>query len=380
MRDATYGLRPSLAGRPPALGIDASRAVTDAPTGTEYYSRALIDALLRTDSSYSFRLYTRTNPPPDFFPRTNNYEIRAMPFRRLWTHLRLSYEMLTRAPEALFVPAHVLPPIHPRRSLVTVHDLGYKFFPQAHPFLQRLYLDVSTRWNVRTAGVVLADSYATREDIVRVYRAPADKVQVVYPSYNADVFKPVSDSRAIEAVKSKYGLADPYLLSVGTLHPRKNYARLIEAAAALPSEYSLVIVGKRGWMFESIAARVQELGMSKRVVFLDYVPLEEMSGLYAGARLAVLPSLYEGFGFPALEAQACGTPLICSNSSSLPEVAGEGAVYFDPLNAGEMTGALKLGLEDEGLRSDLVRRGWENVRRFSWESAAMQILGIISAV
>lgn len=380
MRDSKHTHNISSGRNPAVIGIDASRAVTEAPTGTEYYSRALIDALLRQSSPFRFRLYTRTNPAPGIFPRTNNYEIRAMPFPRLWTHLRLAYEMLVRAPDALFVPAHVMPPIHPRRSLVTVHDLGYRFFPQAHPLLQRLYLDYSTRWNVRTAEVVIADSYATRDDIVREYHAPADKIQVVYPSYNTDIFRPVSDPARIEGFKARYGLERPYLVSVGTLHPRKNYERLIEAFAGLPSEYLLVIAGKRGWMFGPIEARVRELGMTERVKFLDYVPLQDMPALYAGAELAVLPSLYEGFGFPALEAQACETPLVCSNSSSLPEVAGEGAFYFDPLNAIEMRQALRLVLEDRGLGMHLVGRGRENVRRFAWDAAAKRILEILNAV
>lgn len=380
MSDSRHA-RDSLAARKPAvIGIDASRAVVQAPTGTEYYSRALIEALLRTTSPYRFRLYTRTAFPGDFFPRTTNYEIRAMPFPRLWTHLRLAYEMLMRAPDVLFVPAHVMPPIHPRRSLVTVHDLGYRFFPQAHPVLQRLYLDYSTRWSVRTAEVVIADSYATRNDLVREYHVPAGKIEVVYPSFNSDIFRPVGDPSRIEEVKARYGLEGKYLVSVGTLHPRKNYERLIEAFAGLPARYSLVIVGKRGWGLGSIQARVRALGMTERVKFLDYVPVQDLPALYAGAELAVLPSLYEGFGFPALEAQACETPLVCSNSSSLPEVAGEGAFYFDPQSVGEMCQALRMVLEDRGLGDHLVGRGKENVRRFAWDAAAKRILEVVDAV
>ncbi len=361
------------------LGIDASRALTDAPTGTEYYSRALIDALLRLNSQFRFRLYTRHTPPENFFPLTNNYEIRAIPFPRLWTHIRLAYEMLTRPPDALFVPAHVLPPIHPRNSLVTVHDLGYKFFPDAHPFLQRAYLDFSTRWNVKRARVVIADSLATRDDIVKIYGAPREKIRVVYPSYNAQIFK-TSSAREIERVREKYALGSPYIISVGTVQPRKNYARLIEASAALPSEYSLVFVGKKGWLSDSIVARARELDMTHRVKFLDYVPMQDLPALYAGARLAVFPSLYEGFGFPALEAQACETALVCSNASSLPEVAGDGALYFDPRNVQEMTRAMELVMSDETLRANLIARGRENVKRFSWERAAREIVEIVTAL
>lgn len=366
--------------RSPVLGIDASRAVSNAPTGTEYYSRALIDALPEPGSEFAFRLYTRGIPPQNFFPRTDNYEIRTMPFPRLWTHLRLSYEMLTQPPDALFVPAHVLPLIHPRNSIVTVHDLGYKFFPDAHPPLQRAYLDFSTRWNVKRARVVIADSYATRADIVKFYRAPPEKIRVVYPAYNARVFKPARDANQILRVREKYGLTAPYLISVGTLQPRKNYARLIEASAALPEEYSVVIVGKKGWLDDSIFERTRELNMTGRVKFLDYVPMEDLPALYAGARCAVLASLYEGFGFPAPEAQACETPLVCSNASSLPEAAGDGALYFDPRDVRAMTRAMEMVLQDDTLREQLIARGRENVKRFSWTRAAQEILEIVRAL
>lgn len=359
------------------VGIDASRAVSDAPTGTEYYARALIDALLRLESPYRFRLYTRSNPAKNSFPQTNNYDIRSIPSPRLWTHLRLSYEMLTSPPDVLFVPSHVLPFLHPHNSLVTVHDLGYKYFPEAHPPLARAYLDLSTRWNVNVGKMVFADSNATRADILRFYGATLEKIRVVYPAYNADVFKPVSDGE-IERVRAKYGLASPYLISVGTVQPRKNYSRLVEAAASLPQEYVLVIVGKKGWGFDALLTRIRELRLETRTKILDYVPLADLPALYGDARLAVFPSLYEGFGFPALEAQACGTPLACSNTSSLPEVAGEGAEYFDPLDVYGMSKIFTRILDNDAERSDLIERGLANVQRFSWERAAQQVLETVS--
>ncbi len=365
---------------PSSVGIDASRAVTAVPTGTEYYSRAVIGALLQLDTPFRFRLYTRTPPPTNLFPPTNNYNVRVIPFPRLWTHLRLSYEMLTRPPDVLFVPAHILPPIRPRRSLVTIHDLGYKYFPEAHSSLNRAYLDISTRWNVRAARVVIADSTATRDDIMKFYGAPVEKIRVVSPAYNVAVFKPIRDKDEIQRVRTKYELAQPYVISVGTVHPRKNYARLIEASASLPAGYFLVIVGKKGWGFDLLAARVRELNMESRVKFLDYVPLDDLPGLYAGAELAVFPSLYEGFGFPALEAQACETPLVCSNTSSLPEVAGEGAAYFDPLNVTDIANTIHYYLSDSTARAACIERGRANLKRFSWERAARDIVEIVRGI
>lgn len=362
------------------LGIDASRALSAAPTGTEYYSRALIQALLRRPFAFRYRLYTRSPPPPNLFPVTGNYEIRSIPLPRLWSHLRLSYEMLTQPPDALFVPAHVLPPIHPARSLVTVHDLGYKYFPDAYRPFARAYLELSTRWNARAARVVIADSEATRRDLVQFYGVPPEKIRVVYPAYNAEIFQPARDPAHLAAVLRRYQVNSPYLLAVGTVQPRKNYTRLLEAFAALPTAYSLVIIGKKGWLYEPIFQHLSALNLQSRVKFLDYIPLADLPALYAGARATVLASLYEGFGLPALEAQACASPLACSNTSSLPEVAGMGAAYFDPFDVGEMTRVIAAVLTDDAARANLIQRGQENIRRFSWEQAAQQVAGIVSAL
>jgi glycosyltransferase involved in cell wall biosynthesis len=334
----------------------------------------LIDALVTSGADYHFRLYTRATPPANFFPPGDGYDIRAIPLPRLWTHLRLSYEILTHPPDALFVPSHVLPPVHPRNSLVTVHDLGYKYFPHAHPSLARLYLDWTTRWNVRAARAVIADSYATRDDIIRFYGTPPGKIRVIYPSYNRELFAGARDQDQIQRVRERFGLHLPYIVSVGTVQPRKNHQRLVEAFAGVPADHILVIVGKKGFQFERLADSVRALHLTGRVVFADYVLASDLPALYAGAQLAVLPSLYEGFGFPALEAQACGTPLICSNASSLPEVGGNGALYFDPQDVGQLRAAMLQALTDNALRRALVAQGTENLKRFSWERAARELL------
>ncbi|MGB8648071.1 MAG: glycosyltransferase family 1 protein [Anaerolineae bacterium] len=356
------------------LGIDASRAVTAAPTGTENYSRQLIRAMLELPSSLRFRLYTRSFPPSDLFPATGNYEIRTIPFPRLWTHARLSAEMLRHPPDALWVPAHVIPPLHPRRTLVTVHDLGYRYFPQAHPPLARLYLDLSTRWNAHAAAGILADSEATRRDLAHFYRVNPDKVRVVYPALNPEWQHLAVSPEDVARVGQHYHTGGDYMIAVGTVHPRKNYRRLLQAFAQLPQPYRLVIVGKKGWLYQEIFETLQQLDLGDRVLFLDYVPPADLPPLYAGARLAVMPSLYEGFGFPVLEAQACGTPVACSNTSSLPEAAGEGAEFFDPRAVEAMAAAMRRVLSDAARRDALIALGKRNVERFSWARAAEQVV------
>ena len=355
------------------IGIDASRAVAACPTGTEIYSRRLIQALLTLESPHRFRLYLRSTSPADTFPGA---ELRVIPCPRLWTHLRLSWEIAHRPPDVLFVPAHVLPLIHPRVSLATVHDLGYLHFPKAHPWRQRLYLDLSTRWNARTAAHLLADSEATKADLVAHYGTPSDKITVAYPGRD-ETLTPVRDPAAIEAVKARYGIVGDYFLYLGTLQPRKNLARLITAFAALSPETILVLAGKRGWLYEDLFAQVRHLSLAGRVLFPGYVPDEDKAALLSGALAFVFPSLYEGFGLPVLEAQACGCPVITSTTSSPPEVAGDAALLVNPSDTEAIAGAMQRIAADSALRKTLIERGFVNVRRFSWAACAQSVLSII---
>ena len=361
------------------IGIDASRAVTARRTGTETYSLHLIRALLALGADHRFRLYFRQPPPPGLF---NGADLRVIPFPRLWTHLRLSGEMLRRPPDVLFVPAHVLPLVHPRRSVVTVHDLGYLYHPEAHTRAQNLYLRWSTRYNARAAAHLLADSEATRRDLVHRYGVPPEKITVAYPGYD-ERLAPVTDPAALAAVRARYSLTDPYLLYLGTLHPRKNLSRLIQAFHNLQPatcNLQLVLAGKKGWLYDDIFAQVRALGLTERVIFTGYVPDDDLPALLSGALAFVYPSLYEGFGFPVLEAMACGAPVVCSNVSSLPEVAGDAALLVDPLDTAALAAALARLVEDEGLRRELRERGYRQVRKFSWRRCAGQVLGVLERV
>lgn len=367
------------------IGIDASRAVAARRTGTENYSLHLIRELLAQGQDSRFRLYFNQAPAPGLFPEGS--ELRIIPFPRLWTHLRLSLEMLSSPPDLLFVPSHVLPLAHPRRNVVTVHDLGYHYYPEAHTRFQSHYLRWSTRYNARTATRVLADSEATREDLMRYYGIPREKIVVVYPGRD-ETLVPVAESPTRANLCARYGVRGPYLLYVGTLHPRKNLVRLVQAFASLLSSLSstaqvsldslqLVLAGQKGWLYEEIFAQVRELGLAERVILTGYVPDSDLGSLLSGALAFVFPSLYEGFGLPVLEAMACGTPVVCSDVSSLPEVAGDAALYVDPLDVGAMAQALYQIAVDAGLRRTLVGRGFQQVHRFSWRRCAQETLQVL---
>jgi glycosyltransferase involved in cell wall biosynthesis len=350
------------------IGIDASRTTVARRTGTEGYALHLIRAMLADGSAHDFILYFRDAPAPDLFSTGTR---RVLPFPRLWTHARLSFELLTTPrPDVLFVPAHVLPLAHPLPSVVTVHDLGYKRFPGAHPLGQRLYLDWATRFSARSAARVIADSRATQRDLIHFYRIPESKIAVVYPGRDESL-------RRVDPapVRAKYHLPQHYLLHVGTLQPRKNLSRLMDAVCRLPSASCLVLVGRPGWLAAPILAQAGERPDVVRL--LEYVPDDDLAGLYSGASAFVFPSLYEGFGFPVLEAMACGAPVICSNTSSLPELAGEAALLVDPTDVAALASAITRLLSDPGLGAALVEKGYRQVEKFSWAKAARETLAVL---
>jgi glycosyltransferase involved in cell wall biosynthesis len=333
-------------------------------------------------------LYFNQPPAADLFVARESDQARAVdvtqrviPFPRLWTHLRLGCEVALHPPDVLFVPAHVLPLWTRPPAVVTVHDLGYRHFPQAHPRRQRWYLDCSTRHNARVARVVIADSHATARDLVASYGVDPLKIVVVYPGPDP-ALAPVDDPQRLAAVKRRYGIRGDYLVHIGTLQPRKNLSRLVQAFAALLSDSSawplqLVLAGKKGWLHADLFRQVRHLSLEERVLFPGYVDDADKGALLSGALAYVLPSLYEGFGFPALEAQICETPLICAETTSLPEVAGDGALWVDPLDVDGWTRAMSRVARDAALRAALVARGRVNRKRFSWCATARAALAAL---
>ncbi len=364
------------------IGIDASRLAVTARTGTERYSYDLIAALARLDRVRRYTLYCNGLPPilPLLGP---NMALRSIPCPRLWTHARLSLEMRWHPPDVLFVPAHVLPLVHPPRSVVTIHDLGYLAFPAAHTAARRLELRLTTRWSARAAWRVIAISQATCRDLIQHCGVVPEKISVVYHGVTSQ-FQPVTCGSTIRAILTRYGIRAPYFLYVGTIQPRKNLLRLIEAFAQCCRDWlgytqcpQLVIAGKPGWLTSEIERRVAELDLTTLVRFPGYVADADLPALLSAALAFVFPSLYEGFGMPVLEAMACGTPVLTSTTSSLPEVAGDAALLVDPLNTAALAAALARLVTDAALRDELRRRGLARAAAFRWERCAAETLRVL---
>lgn len=375
------------------IGIDFTSAARER-AGIGRYARELIRALARLDHANEYVLFVPRDAHDDLlrFDWPPNFAIRRAPLTErylaaLWHRARVPVpiESLIGAVDMFYSPDFLLPPTRARRTIVTVHDLSYVRVPECFPAPLLNYLNRAVPASVARADLILADAASTQRDLVDVYHVPLDKIKVLYSGVEARFRPDVSEGSAARVRALTRG--KPYLLSVSTIQPRKNYARLIEAFAQIAncelriaeSEFlmrnlQLVICGGKGWMFDEVFQTVERLGLRERVLFPDFVSDDDLAALYVGATLFVYPSLYEGFGLPVAEAMACGAPVVSSNASSLPEVAGDAALYFDPRDVDAMAGAMRRALADDALRANLRAKSLAQAKTFSWEKAAGELL------
>jgi glycosyltransferase involved in cell wall biosynthesis len=287
-------------------------------------------------------------------------------------------ELATGPVDIFHSPDFILPPVRRAKTLVTVHDLSFIRVPECADPNLRAYLNKVVPRSVDRADLILADSQNTKDDLVELLSAESDRIEVVYPGVE-ERFRPIEHQALLEGVRRRYNLPPRFVLGLGTLQPRKNFITLIEAFADLRfaiCDLHLVIVGGKGWLYEGIFATVERLGLEDKVVFPGFVADEALPALYNLADLFVFPSLYEGFGLPPLEAMACGTPVVTSNSSSLPEVVDEAGLMVEATDIETLTEAMKRVLEDSALRARMIAKGLEQARKFTWEKAAAKLLSL----
>lgn len=359
------------------IGFDASRGFILKRTGTENYSYQLLKALSKIDQKNKYTVYLRSgtkDDPLQGWPK--NFQFLNLNFQFLWTQVGLALQTFKDSPDVLFVPAHTIPIIRRPglKTIMVVHDLGVEYLPELHQLKQQLYLKYITRYQLRSATRLIAVSKATKEDLVKKAKIDPKKISVVYEGYNEKLFKPIKITKHDVLVNSLI----PYYLFVGTIQPRKNLERLFKAFESV-AKGNLVIVGSKGWLSDKIYKLPKRLGIESRVKFLGYVEDKDLPALYSGAIALTFPSLFEGFGLPILEAQACGCPVLTSNVSSMPEVARKGAIFVDPYSIDDIIRGMRK-IMDNDIRMNLIKAGFENIKRFSWEKCARETLEVLKRV
>jgi glycosyltransferase involved in cell wall biosynthesis len=364
--------------------IDVSPAVHHR-AGLGRYAQELTAALLDVDQEneyvgfYHHPSDARVDPALQRLPHlTTNLSTKPWRMSALLAHLaRFPQDRLFPGVDLFHATDHLLPRLSRVKSVFTLHDLIFRFYPEAHKPLNRWFLTLMMPRFLQAADAVIAVSECTRRDAMRLYGLDEAKITVVYEGVNPR-FR-AAPPGAVTSARQKYGLPNSFMLSLGTIEPRKNLTLLLEAYHALRmqgTECGLVIVGTKGWLYEGFFRRLRELGLEDEVIFPGFVPEEDLPAVYSGADLFVFPSLYEGFGLPVLEAMACGTPVVCSNTSSLPEIVGDAAIMLDPLDRAAWISAMTAVLDSRALRGDMKEKGLQRAKRFSWEETAKKTVDV----
>lgn len=360
------------------IAIDGNEANVSNRVGSNIYAFHLLQALYKLKTKHRFTIYLKNPPLSDFPPPHENWQYKIIPFPKLWSQIRLPFELLTNRPDVFFSPGHYVSPFIPCPVVISLLDLAYLTHPSYFKKSDLFQLTQWTKQSVAKASHILTISQHSQNDIIKHYKYPRSNITVTYPGINHDLYKFPQTDAAINRVKKHYGITKDYILYVGTLQPRKNLPNLIQAFQKLNApNYQLVIAGKKGWLYEDIFQTVKKLNLEKKVIFTDFVPDEDLPPLMAGARCLSNVSLYEGFGIPVIEAQAVGTPAVVSNVSSLPEILGNAGIKATTQPT-SITQALKkiISLTDKQYYA-LTDKAVAHAHMFTWEHTAKLTIEIL---
>lgn len=364
------------------IGIDA-RLNAYREGGIAEYTRRLIESLAALDTTSDYRIVHHAGSAVSLIPTANFHRVNAYtPCHHRIERVALSAEIVRLRLDLLHSPDFIPPRFGAKRTVITVHDLNFIYYPQFQTPDSLRYYNGNIQAAVEKADHILADSQATKDDLGNLLHVPADKVTVHMLGVNP-IFQPLPTD-AVTAVKERLGLPSTYLLFVGTFEPRKNLPGLLDAYCALGDSLTdappLVIAGRRGWLYEWIFQKVTELRLDKSVIWLEDPSFADLPAVYNGAAALVLPSFYEGFGLTALEAMACGTPTVVSNRGSLPEVVGDVGLMIDPDQPDSLVDGLRRILTESDLRSRSREAGIARAKQFTWSRTAEIVLSVYRRV
>lgn len=389
------------------IWIDGYEANVPQRLGSSQVAFELIRHLEEIDHENDYTIILPT-PPLDDLPKERvRWRYKILSPKRLWTKIALPLALYTAniKPDLIFSPTHYIPRFSPAKvkRIVTIFDLSFLHFPEMFTSRDLWQLKNWTRFSVENADHIITISQFSKDDICQQYKLPKEKITVAYPGFDKEKFKVQSARFKIEEMRKRYKVGNNYIIYIGTIQPRKNLERLMEAFSRIvESEHlrsvpqvqhhlgggklALVIVGKtsgegrQGWMYEDILQTPERLGIEDRVRFVGFVPTDDLPALLSGAFVFIQPSLWEGFGIPVVEAMATGTPVIVSNVSSLPEVVGKAGLLVDPYSVDQIEQAIRTIAADEKLRQEYSKEGILQAKKFSWDKMAREVLKVFEKV
>ncbi|MFA4996278.1 MAG: glycosyltransferase family 1 protein [Patescibacteria group bacterium] len=360
------------------IGIDASKTALKHKTGIDNTVYQIILNLEKIDKKNVYSLYS--NKPIDKSLKQNkNFQEKLIPFPRLWNKFRLPLALMRDRPEKFLQVTNAIPAFSPQKTAVFIHDLAFKFFPKAYSPYELMLQEAAIKVALNKAARIIFSSEANKKDFLKFHTFPEEKINVVPLAFDSNIYKKISKPKQILKVNS------PYLIFVGRLEKRKNIINIIEAFVEFKkkskTDHKLVLVGKKGYGYDEIEAKINEnKNFKKDIITTGYMSDQKLANLYALSDGLIFPSLYEGFGLPILEAMACGIPVITSNIPTSKEVAGDAAILVNPENVSEISEAINSIVFDKKIKQNLISKGKIQIKRFSWNKTAKNILKILEEI
>ncbi len=361
------------------IGIDGNEANVQKRVGISEYAYQLILEFSKLKTDHEFIIYLKDRPLSDMPTPSANFTYKLVGPRKMWTQFGLPLSLyFGKKPDIFFSPTHYAPRLSPVPTAISIMDLSYIYFPELFNKKDLYQLQNWSKYSIKNAAAIFTISNSSRNDIIKEYAVDSGKI---HPTYLGIKNNESIKNYSMEDLRKKFGIESDYILFVGTLQPRKNIVKLIEAFSKLKNnKLNLIIVGKKGWQYADILSAPAKYGVGEKVKFLDFVADEDLPSLYKNALCFALPSLYEGFGLPVLEAMKYGCPVVASNVSSLPEAGGDAALYFDPNNPLDIANTLQKVIDSSSLREEMIKKGYNQIKKFSWEKTAKETLSVLESI